>query len=456
MYIPFRDIKAKMLEMYKPALMVGIAYCALALVTATDVLIISWLGIEQLAAAGFVVRIYFPFFIFAVGFSLPVLAMCGKALGENNHQKVRSIFQHSLMITLAISLLSVFIAKYIIRGYLNYIDQPQRIIDYAVEYGDIFFWAIPLVVWASSARAIMSVLDYVKPFMILNFTLVVLNGILDYVLVFGFADFIPAMGLTGAAIATIIVNVFYLTVLGLLLLKKSQFKDFKFLTQFENIKLSYFKEIFIIGVPLSIRRIVDKGLSTYYYTLMAGFGLFYLGAYNVAYQIESLAICLAIGSSTIISAQVGIANGRKSVREILTVSYAGILLMLTKISILGLTIMIFAPLIVAMFLGGSESYEDIKPIAIKMLIIVATYQIVQTFYYSLLSAMDGMGLTQKSSTIHMSSLAIFGAGGAYVLSQTSLGGYGILLACLGSYVMSFFLLAPLFVKYIKKYEKDYD
>lgn len=71
--IRFSDVKLKMKEMLVPSLLVSFAYLAQSLIVATDVLIISWLGVEELAASGFVVRLYMPFFLLALGFSIPIL-----------------------------------------------------------------------------------------------------------------------------------------------------------------------------------------------------------------------------------------------------------------------------------------------------------------------------------------------------------------------------------------------
>ena len=452
--VSFNDVKAKMGEMLMPSLMVSFAYLAQALIVATDVLIISWLGVEELASAGFVVRIYMPFFLLALGFSLPILAMCGRALGQGDNKQLRSVFQHSGILTLFVSIASVYITKYLLIEYLNYINQPANIIAIASEYADIFLWSIPLVVWGSSIRSVMTVIGYVKPFMILGFCIFILNAVLDYILVFGITGVIEPMGISGAAIATIIVNLSYLILLALILIKKSEFKGFEILTKFEKINFGLFKDISLMGIPMSIRMIVETGLMTYYYSLMAGFGLLYLGAYQVAYQFDTIAFLFAIGTSTAISTRVGIANGKNNIKEMLSISYAGILLMTIKLTIIGLLVMIFAGAITNIFFGGGENYELIKPIAINMLIIVAIYQIVHSLYFAILSAIDGMGKTRASSIIFMFCLVFFGAGGAYVLSQSSLGGYGILIACFGSYVMSFFLLLPLFVKHIKKYENE--
>ena len=69
--------------------MVSFAYLAQSLIVITDVLIISWLGVEELLE-----DYICP--LLALGFSIPILSLCGQAKGQEDYKKLRGIFQHSL------------------------------------------------------------------------------------------------------------------------------------------------------------------------------------------------------------------------------------------------------------------------------------------------------------------------------------------------------------------------
>ncbi len=454
--IRFSDVKLKMKEMLVPSLLVSFAYLAQSLIVATDVLIISWLGVEELAASGFVVRLYMPFFLLALGFSIPILSLCGQAKGQEDYKKLRGIFQHSLALNFSVSLLSVFLTKYLLNEYLFFIGQPENIIKYANDYADFFLWSIPLAVWGSSIRSFMTVAGNAKYFMYLGFVAFVLNAVFDYIFVFGLDGFIEPMGISGAAVATIVVNVIYLLSLVYLLINNESFKEYKVLTELEKVKLKLIKKISFVGFPMSIRMIIESGLMVYYYTLMAGFGTFYLAGFQVSYQVDTMAFLFAIGTATAILTNVGIAKGRRNVNEILLSTYAGTFLMTLFLSGIGLFFLVLTPIVADLFFSNSDDYEIIKPILINMLIIVSSYQFFHSLYFSILSAIDGMGKTKTSSILFIITLLIVGVGGAYVLKQTPLGGYGILISLFLSYIASFFVLLPLFIKYIKEYRIKYD
>ncbi|MGB1360635.1 MAG: MATE family efflux transporter [Alphaproteobacteria bacterium] len=454
--VSFADVWVKMKEMFKPSLIIAFAYLAQSIIVTTDVLIISWLGVDELASSGFVVRFYMPFFLLALGFSLPILAMGGKAKGTGSNKGVRSVVQHSLLLNFVVSVFSAFITGYLLNKYLVYIEQPQYIIDYANDYADIFLWSIPLVVWGSSMRSFMTVAGDASLFMRVGFVMAGLNAVLDYVLVFGLDGFVNPMGIAGAAIATIIVNLIYLLIMGYFIINNAPFSQYEIFTKFEKIKLKMFKDITVMGFPMSIRMITESGLMTYYYTLMAGFGAIYLAGYQVAYQLDTLAFLFAIGTATMITTNVGIANGKRNVKDMLSNAYAGTLLMTGSLTIIGLILFVFAPFISFIFFGGNADYETIKPVAINMIIIVAIYQAVHSLYFAILSAIDGMGKTKISSTLFIIVLIVVGAGGSYVLKDTFLGGYGILIACFVAYAVSFFVLFPLFIKFIKDFKEEYD
>ena len=195
----------------------------------------------------------------------------------------------------------------------------------------------------------MTVAGNAKYFMYLGFVAFVLNAVFDYIFVFGLDGFIEPMGISGLAVATIVVNVIYLLSLVYLLINNESFKEYKVLTELEKVKLKLIKKISFVGFPMSIRMIIESGLMVYYYTLMAGFGTFYLAGFQVSYQVDTMAFLFAIGTATAILTNVGIAKGRRDVNEILLSTYAGTFLMTLFLSGIGLFFLVFTPIVADLF-----------------------------------------------------------------------------------------------------------
>ena len=168
-----------------------------------DTLMIGRVGEVELAAVGIANQFYFIFSLFIMGISSGCAVFIAQLWGKrdkNNIQKVLGIgIISSVLITTVFNLVGVLFPEKII----SIFNIDPQVIKIGASYLKIVcFSYIFTAISFNYAAALRSVENTVLP-MIASFLGLVVNGVLNTVLIFGLLGF-PAMGVRGAAIATII------------------------------------------------------------------------------------------------------------------------------------------------------------------------------------------------------------------------------------------------------------
>lgn len=140
-----------------------------------------------------------------------------------------------------------------------------------------------------------------------------INGILDPILIFGFLGF-PAMGLMGAAIATVISRIIMAPLYIILLQKRYDAFNVKLLVK----KTGYnsLREILKIGVPNALAKIVSPLITAIVTMLLAHHSQMAVAGYGVGTKIESFITAIAIAFGNTTTAIVGQNYGAKNYKRV--------------------------------------------------------------------------------------------------------------------------------------------
>ena len=253
------------------------------------------LSTQSVSALTLSFMIFFLIIGFGYGFSSAITALLGNSLGKKRY-KLASIYAHKGLIFVPIIGLILSIVGYFTSPYLFMLlgakdEYLQISIDYInpILFGAIFF------MFNFSLNSILVATGDTKTYrnsLIFGFFA---NLILNPLFIYGFL-FIPAMGIKGIAIATVliqIINMFYL------LYKVLQTK----LIHFE--KLEYFipnlrvYKLFIIqGLPASLNMLtmaIGSLILTYF---VSHYGVEAVAGYGIGYRVEQLMLLPALGLST--------------------------------------------------------------------------------------------------------------------------------------------------------------
>lgn len=246
------SIKSKILRLAIPSLGGMFAITAFNL---TDTLFVSMLGTDALAAMGFTFPIIMVIGAFSGGISLGAGSVLARAMGSGDEHKMKRIATDGILLSvLFVAIISLF-GLLTMKPLFTLMGASGESLKLVTQYMTIWYAGAFVVVIPPVSDASMRAMgDMVRPLMVM-LVCALGNVILDPILIFGWFG-LPAMGIQGAALATIISRAFGM-VLTLSFVKFHYgLLDFKY----ESVKelLSSWFSILIIGIPNVIVRLLPQ------------------------------------------------------------------------------------------------------------------------------------------------------------------------------------------------------
>lgn len=179
-----------------------------------DTLMIGRLGEAQLAAIGAANQIYFVLTVCIFGFLSGAAVYSAQYYGSGQYEKIRKVlgidYTISFLMAFAVGMLALIFSGFFISIYSSSSD----VIDYGKDYIRIACLSYPISALSFSISYNSRAIQRLKAVTAINFSALVINGVLNYVLIFGKMG-LPAFGVKGAAIATLIARCYELTALFL-------------------------------------------------------------------------------------------------------------------------------------------------------------------------------------------------------------------------------------------------
>ncbi len=395
--------------------------------TAYNLIDTFWVGrLGKISVAA--VSLSFPiiFIIISLGSGLAVAGsiLVAKRKGAQDMQAVTHISSQTFFSVFFASLL-LALAGYVTTPVLvGIMKSSPEVFAEAVAYLKISFLGLPaMFIYVTFQSLMRSVGDVILPFYIVLAT-VLLNLALDPLFIFGWKGILNPYGVRGAAIATILTQLLGAVISLYFMLKGHKgihvkIKDF--LPDYTLIK-----QMFRLGMPVSIEQISRATGIFVMVMLVAHFGTLALASYGIGSRILSFIIIPAFGlgmaTSTLVGQNIG-AKEHERVKKTLKLSLSiafGIL------SFFGILFYLYAPVIARIFIPDdtltiAESSIFIKHLAVSFgflgILIV------------LIGAFRGAGKTQISMLLALFSVWILRFPLAYYLSyHTSLQVRGIWLS----------------------------
>lgn len=169
--------------------------------TFTDRLFLARVGSEQMNAAlggGITYQMMIFFFVGLTGYSTALVAQYYGAKEMNNAP--RAAFQAILLTIVAWPV--ILLLRPLIVSFYYKIDLPVNQVGYQVQYLNILVWGGLFGMLRQTMGCYFAGIGRAKVVMTATLTAMLVNVVLDYILIFGKLGF-PAMGVRGAAFATV-------------------------------------------------------------------------------------------------------------------------------------------------------------------------------------------------------------------------------------------------------------
>jgi putative MATE family efflux protein len=377
----------------------------------TDIFWVGSLGKEAVAAVSICFPIIFLIMTFSGGIGLAGGVLVSQYKGRQEHKKVDFISGQTLFLAFVISLFSSILG-YIFAPQIMGIFGTEEIVFYnALSYIRVSFLGMVFVFGYMVYQSLSRAVGETKAPVFIIFATVLLNFFLDPLFIYGW-KFFPAMGVAGAATATLITQMIALIVGMVILLRGKTGIHLKleyFKPNFEQIK-----KIMFLGVPISLEQSSRAVGFILINLIVASFGTIALASYGIGSQMISLiiipALSIAIANSTLVGHNIG-AGKIKRAEQVVKISVAFGFVLLTAVGIL---FFIFANNIVSIFIN-SKDIEVIKEGALFLRIVSLSFGFIAV-QMSILGSLRGAG-NVKSTFFIASSTVAFQVVSAFLISK---------------------------------------
>ena len=290
---------------------------------------------EALAAIAQTFPIYFIIIALGVGISIGTTSLIANAIGENNDSKASLFLAQAVLISILVAILVTIIGIKIAPYIISKMNTNDNTVLLSLNYlniiflGCIFFF---IQITVNSSLTAKGDTKSNRNVLIFSFFL---NIFLNPIFIFGYA-FIPAMGIKGIALATIIAQFIGMSYI----IYKACLTDLKKNLYLECFlpKIKLIKELLIQGIPASLgMMMISIGIYIILYFISI-FGDLALAGYGTAIRFEQIFLLPILGLNTAVLSIAGQNFGAKNFKRVEEVYYKAIKY--------GCTIMLFAGIII--------------------------------------------------------------------------------------------------------------
>ena len=270
-------------------------------VDVVDTLFVGQLGTHELAAMSFTFPVISLVLSVAFGLSIGSTSAVSRAIGGGDERATRRLTTHALMLA------AIFVAAISGLGLLTQdavfrtLGAEEAVLPLLDEYMTIWYaGAVFLVVPIVGTGAIRANGDARTPAVIMAVAALT-NAVLDPMFIFGFGS-IPAMGIKGAAIATLISRAVTL-VASVWVLRRANLLDLHVPSKEEL--LGSWKAILSVGVPAALSNMVVPIAVSILTWLIATHGSQAVAGYGVASRLEGFLLIPASALSIALTPFIG-------------------------------------------------------------------------------------------------------------------------------------------------------
>ena len=252
---------------------------------------------EALSALSKSFPIYFIIIATSIGVTVAGTSLIGNSIGEKNNKKTLNYFTHIIYYGILISIFITFLGLYFSEKVFFLMGSTPEVVSLGLEYTNIIYSGSILFILVVSLNSLLHAEGDTKTYrnvLILSF---LLNVILNPILIFGFL-FIPAFGVKGIGIATIISQFVSFLIILFKVLKNE--RVLKITNEFLLPKFLYFKNIFFQSMPITVSICGYALAAAIIFTYVGQSGEYAVAGYGAGTRIEQVVLLPILGINTAI------------------------------------------------------------------------------------------------------------------------------------------------------------
>jgi MATE family multidrug resistance protein len=344
-------------------------------INTTDIVMMGWLGPQELAAGALGMNIYIPFFLFGMGIATVVAPMTAQALGARDFDGVRRTLRQGFWLILLFGALFTAII-WNGRHLLLASGQDPAIALLSQEYLQAVAWALLPSLWFVVLRCFVTAHSRPRSVLVITLAAVAVNALGNYGLMFGNLG-LPRWELVGAGVSSSIVSALMLLALFGYVLRDRQFRRYDILSRFWRADWPRFVELFRVGVPIGLTIVAEAGLFSAAALIMGIISIEALAAHAIALQCAAVAFMVPLGIGQAAVVRVGLAAGARDNDGVRRAGWSALLAGSLVMACSALAFWFAGSWLVGLYLDASVPENGpVIELAVAFLAIAALFQLV--------------------------------------------------------------------------------
>ncbi len=306
---------------------------------------------EALSALAKSFPIYFIIIAACVGVTVGGTSLIANSIGENNKEKVLGYFANTIIYAFLISILITIIGLVFSPSLFALMGSDDEVILLSLKYTNVIFAGSIVFIMVVALNSLLHADGDTKTFrniLILSFFL---NIILNPLFIFGFG-FIPAMGIVGIGVATIVAQFVGLLIIFNKIIKSSRIKDISIKYFYPKVYL--LKNLFFQSAPISAALLLISVGNFIIFAYIGVFGEYATAGYGSAARFEQILLLPVLGLNTAIISIIGQNFGAKNFSRVKESYFKAVMYGFTLMLISGLIIFLSADKIVSIFSNNQD------------------------------------------------------------------------------------------------------
>ena len=347
----------------------------MAVIQATDVVLMGWLGARPLAASALGLNLTFAFSLICLGLVTASSPMMATALGAKIQavHEVRRTFRQSFWMVATVTL-PVWLVLWNSEGIIRALGQEPALARDAQTFLHGYMWSMLPFLLFQAMRNFVAALQ--RPGWVLAISLsgIIMNALLSYSLIFGKFG-LPAWGIFGGGLGSSIVWTLLTLMLALVIVTDRQFRRFHLFGRFWRPDWPRYRKLWRLGFPIGLAMGFEGGVFSAAAYLMGLIDAESVAAHAVALQIAALSFMVPWGLSQAATVRVGRQLGEGDRAGITRAGWTAWALGVGFMALMALTIWSIPRELITIFLDDTPENARVIALGVSFLAIAAIFQV---------------------------------------------------------------------------------
>lgn len=395
-------------SIWKIALPIIISGVAQNVVTVINTAFLSQVSNAAIGAVGNAGIFYFVIVITGMGFTTGAQIIIGRRNGENNQLQIGRIVDHTFYFILPFALLLFLLVKFFSLDFFETVTHSENIKILANEFIQVRIWGIFLAFLNFTFIAFYVGITKTKILSYVTITMMLVNVLLDYTLIFGHFGF-PQMGVEGAALASVIAEFCAFVFFVVYTLKKVDLRRYN-LFKFQPFNLEIFKRLFSVSSPIMLQSFLTLSSWFIFFMIIEQMGETELAISHIVRSIYMVLMIPLFGFSNATNTMVSNLIGEGKSNEVLPMIKKIMLMSLGFTFVLSFISFLIPEFLVSFYTNS----QDLIHQTTSTLYVINFTMFFFSISFILFNGVTGTGNTRTSMLIEAINIAIYLSAAYYI------------------------------------------